>query len=151
MIRVTKLFFAVMLCCAMLILPKTASTHCQVPCGIYDDNARVAGMLEDVATIRKAVKMLFELADKTDVQSRQQFVRWVTTKEDHAQKIISTISNYFLTQRVKAKQTDYVERLTRHHAVIVNAMQAKQKADQKVVMVLEESVKTLLQYYPEHN
>ncbi|MGD8467739.1 MAG: superoxide dismutase [Ni] [Desulfobacterales bacterium] len=38
-------------------------------------------------------------------------------KEKHAQQIISTISDYFLTQRVKPSQKDYTERLLKHHRV----------------------------------
>lgn len=134
----------------LILLPALASAHCQVPCGIYDDHARVKLMLEDVATVKKAVNMLEKLAAKTDVQSKQQFTRWVMNKEQHAQNIISTISDYFLTQRVKASQKDYVERLKRHHAVIVNAMKAKQKADMATVKKLKASVKALEEYYPEH-
>ena len=134
----------------MMAMPRLAAAHCQIPCGIYDDNARVVAMLEDVETIKKSITMINELADKTDVQSRQQFVRWVMNKEDHAQKLIATIADYFLTQRIKPAQEDYVERLKKHHAVILNAMKAKQNADLKVAAELEESVKALLEYYPEH-
>ena len=123
--------------------------HCQVPCGIYADNARVKAMLEDVATIEKATKMIAELASKTDAQSKNQLVRWVMNKEKHAQNIIATISDYFLTQRVKASQKDYAERLIKHHTVIVNAMKAKQNADSKYAAALMESVKALAAYYPE--
>ncbi|QJB57534.1 superoxide dismutase, Ni [Pseudodesulfovibrio sp. zrk46] len=133
----------------VLAIPRVMA-HCQVPCGIYDDNARVASMLEDAITIKKAVSLLNELNSKSDVQSRQQFVRWVNTKEQHAQKIISTISDYFLTQRVKANQDDYVQRLKDHHAVIVGAMKAKQNATDDVASNLEEAIKLLLKYYPEH-
>ena len=134
---------------ALLALPVLASAHCQIPCGIYDDNARVMAMLEDVETVRKSVNSLMELVDKADLQSRQQFVRWVTNKEAHAEKIIGTISDYFLTQRVKPDQKDYVERLKRHHAVVLLAMKVKQTADLKVIDQLEASVKALLEYYPE--
>ena len=71
-------------------------------------------------------------------------------KEHHAQKIIATISDYFLTQRVKPDQKDYAERLTKHHAVIVAAMQAKQNADVKFAKALKESIEALAAYYPEH-
>lgn len=135
---------------AFVAFPQQLLAHCQVPCGIYDDNARVMSMLEDVETVKKAVTMLGELVNNNDVQSKQQFVRWVNNKEIHAQKIISTISDYFLTQRVKASQEDYVERLKMHHAVIVDAMKAKQNAAMEPVLALEKSVKALLRYYPEH-
>jgi len=139
----------VVLCFSVMILPRLVQAHCQVPCGIYDDHARVATMLEDVTTVRKAVTMLNELAAKTDVQSKQQFTRWVMNKETHAQKIISAIADYFLTQRVKPDQKDYVERLKKHHAVIVAAMMVKQNATMALVDALEKSVKALLEYYPE--
>ena len=142
--------FVVAACLLSLAVPRQLLAHCQVPCGIYDDHARVMGMLEDVVTIKKAVKLLNDLNDKGDVQSKQQFTRWVITKEQHAQKIISTISDYFLTQRVKAKQADYVERLKKHHAVIVGAMKAKQNATMDAAMNLDAAVKALLEYYPEH-
>jgi len=133
-----------------LTVPRFASAHCQIPCGIYDDNARVEAMLEDVATVKKSMTLMAELADKTDVQSRQQFVRWVNNKELHAQKIIETIADYFLTQRIKPAQEDYVERLKAHHAVVLNAMKVKQQVDPKVADELEASVKALLKYYPDH-
>ena len=144
-----KSIFALSVFALLTVLPNLAMAHCQLPCGIYDDHARVKAMLEDVVTIRKAVTMMEELVDKDDIQSRQQFTRWVLNKETHTQLIISTIADYFLTQRVKAAQEDYVERLKRHHAVIVNAMKAKQKANMMVVDALEASVKALEEYYPE--
>ena len=125
-------------------------SHCQIPCGIYDDHARVKTMLEDVATARKAVDLITALSKKSDVQSNNQIVRWVMSKESHAQNIISTIGDYFLTQRVKPEQKDYVERLKKHHAVIVTAMKVKQNADMTYVDALEESIEALLPYYPEH-
>jgi len=66
-------------------------------------------MLEDVETLEKSVSMLHQLAAKQDVQSKSQFARWVTNKEQHAEKIISTIANYYLTQRVNPSQDDYVD------------------------------------------
>lgn len=131
-----------------LTFAQNALAHCQIPCGIYDDHARVASMLEDVATIHKAVDLIAELAGKTDAQSQNQLVRWVMNKEQHAQNIIDSISDYFLTQRVKASQEDYAERLQKHHAVIVAAMRAKQNADPAVVDELKAAVEAVAPYYP---
>ena len=114
-----------------LLSLQSAYSHCQIPCGIYDDHARVQSMLEDAATTEKSAKGSGELVGKSDAQSQNQVIRWVMNKEQHAQKIISTISDYFLTQRVKPDQKDYAERLAKHHAVIVAAMKSKQNADQK--------------------
>ncbi len=133
-----------------LMIPQSTFSHCQIPCGIYDDYARVQSMLEDAATIEKSAKLIAELAGKSTAQDHNQMVRWVMNKESHAQKIISTISDYFLTQRVKPSQKDYVERLKKHHAVIVAAMKAKQNADIKYSKLLKKSILALLPYYPEH-
>ncbi len=135
---------------SILILPQPARAHCQIPCGIYDDHARVQSMLEDAATVEKSAKLIAELAGKTDAQSQNQLIRWVMNKEKHAQKIISTISDYFLTQRVKPSQKDYTERLIKHHSVIIAAMKAKQNADMKYAKALKESIAALSSYYPEH-
>ena len=142
-----------LLCAATALLMSLLSTghalaHCQIPCGIYDDHARVVSMLEDVATIHKSVDLIAELAGKTDPQSQNQLVRWVMNKEQHAQNIIDSIGDYFLTQRVKASQEDYAERLQKHHAVIVAAMRAKQNAAPAVVDELKAAVDAVAPYYP---
>lgn len=144
---IAAVFFVVF---AILAVPQLSFGHCQIPCGIYDDHARVQAMLEDAATVEKSVKLIAELAGKQDVQSQNQIVRWVMNKEKHAQNIIATISDYFLTQRVKASQEDYNERLVNHHTVIVAAMKAKQHADMESVASLKKSIEVLLKYYPGH-
>jgi len=133
-----------------LLLPQLGHAHCQIPCGIYDDNARVQAMLEDAATVEKSATLIAELAGKSDAQSQNQMVRWVMNKEKHAQNIIAAISDYFLTQRVKPDQKDYTVRLTKHHAVIIAAMKAKQNADIKYAKTLKESIEALASYYPAH-
>lgn len=138
-----------MLAGASLFLPQSTHAHCQIPCGIYNDHARIETMLEDAATIEKSAKLISELSSKSDAQSKNQLIRWVVNKEKHAQNIISTISDYFLTQRVKPGQKDYVERLLKHHAVIIAAMKAKQNIDIKYAKNLEKCIKALLPYYPE--
>lgn len=145
---VIKIFLVLLV--SLVIYSPVAYSHCQIPCGIYDDYARVQTMLEDAATTRKSVELIVELSGKSDAQSNNQIVRWVMNKENHAQNVISTISDYFLTQRVKSEQKDYVERLEKHHAVIVAAMKVKQNADMKYVDALEARIKELLPYYPEH-
>ena len=121
----------------------SASAHCQVPCGIYDDAARVAAMKEDAATITKAITKIRELSSKHDPQAFNQSVRWTTTKDAHAANIITTVSEYFLTQKVKpvaagAEGHDaYLEALASCHAVMVAAMKTKQKADPATAKALD--------------
>ena len=72
-------------------------------------------------------------------------------KETHAQNIIDSISDYFPTQRVKATQDDYAERLAKHHAVIVAAMKAKQRADADTVDARQGAVEAVAPHYPKHD
>ncbi|KRP36997.1 MAG: superoxide dismutase [Opitutaceae bacterium BACL24 MAG-120322-bin51] len=148
--KLAQLAFGLSLASTPFTATQPADAHCQVPCGIYNDGARVESMLEDAATVAKATKMLAELDGKTDAQSINQSTRWVLNKEEHAQSIIDTISDYFLTQRVKAEQKDYTERLVKHHTVIVAAMKAKQNADSKYATALAESIEALTAYYHVH-
>lgn len=109
--------------------------HCQVPCGIFDDPKLVAEVKEMAATIRKALVQMNELHAKDDLQSLNQKTRWIMTKEEHCKNIITAISEYCLCQRVKPPgapkspfkdEKDYNDALMAHHAVMVQAMKAKQ-------------------------
>lgn len=130
-----------------LLTPQAATAHCQVPCGIFDDAARVHAMLEDARTIAKACRLMAELDDKTDPQSRQQFIRWTNEKEAHAQKIIEVTANYFMAQRVKTSMEDFNDRLLAHHAVILAAMRAKQNADASYAEALTQAIEAVAVYY----
>ncbi len=141
---------------AVLLAPATPRAHCQVPCGIYDDAARIAQMREDSVTIAKAITSLGELAGKNDAQSWNQAVRWTTTKEDHASNIIRVASEYFLTQKVKpvAAGADgydaYVASVTELHAVMRAAMVAKQTASAESVQALDAAIDKLAARWGEH-
>ena len=137
----TRFAFAFLaLCLLPLAGSRTADAHCEVPCGIYADQARFEQMLEDTLTIRHAQEKIGVLSGKTDAQSMNQLVRWVTTKEDHATKTQHTIAQYFLTQRIKPSQETYVERLKTAHAVMVAAMKCKQSADPASADALKEAI-----------
>ena len=135
---------------ALIMSANFALAHCQIPCGIYDDHLRVHALEEDADTIEKSINELAALGDKADTQSQNQRVRWVVNKEQHAEKIIRVISDYFLTQRIKPSQEDYVERLTRHHAVMLAAMRAKQTSDLEAVKALRTAISAIAGYYATH-
>merc|ERR1711939_1099421 len=76
-----------------------------------------------------------------------QMTRWVNTKEEHASKIITLMSEYALCQRVKPvsdpkspfkSEGDYVEALRAHHAVMTAAVTCKQQVDPAKADALEE-------------
>jgi nickel superoxide dismutase len=134
-----KMPLALTLLVIAAVLPQVVFAHCQIPCGIYDDAARVARMYEDAATIEKAMIQMGEIAGKTDAESANKFARWVVTKESHASNIITTVAEYFLTQKIKPVAADaeghaaYLAKLADHHQVMVAAMKAKQSSDPEVV------------------
>jgi len=137
----------------LLVQASDVSAHCQVPCGIYDDAARITRLHEDATTIGKAMKEMSGLVGVHDAQSLNQAVRWVATKEDHASHVIDVVAQYFLTQRVKpvAPGQDgyeaYLKKLADHHAVMVAAMKAKQNADPAFADQLHKAIDTMAGYY----
>ena len=58
-----------------------------------------------------------------------------------------TVTQYFLAQRIKDGQGDYVAKLKQLHAIIVYAMKTKQSLDTKNIDKLEASVKGFEQLY----
>jgi nickel superoxide dismutase len=79
--------------------------HCQVPCGIYDDEARFRMLAEHVTTMEKAMKEIAALSAQAPVNYNQ-IVRWVMNKEKHAEEFSEILSYYFLAQRIKPTVAD---------------------------------------------
>ena len=126
---------------------RTADAHCEVPCGIYADQMRFEMMLEDQATIAKAMGQIGELAGKSGAQESNQLVRWVNTKESHATNTMHVIAQYFMAQRIKPSNEKYVEQLTAAHAVIQAAMKCKQTVDPKNADALKAAIAKLYEAY----
>ncbi len=133
------LMFAVLIVSAFAPMAYLAA-HCEVPCGIYDDQRRFEGMLEDQTTIAKAIAGIQELSSSSDANSQNQLARWVATKETHATNIQHVIAQYFMTQRIKADAEGYVGKLTAAHQVMVAAMKCKQAADPATATVLQTAI-----------
>ena len=121
--------------------------HCQVPCGIYDDNRAYSKLREDAATIEKAVDNINSLAGKGDPQAINQSIRWTLTKEDHADAIINAISEYFLAQRLKPSRKNYEHLLKAHHRVILDAVAVKQTVSREQAVKLRKSINSLVKLY----
>lgn len=125
-----------------------ALAHCQVPCGIYDDQLKFQQMLQDEHTISKAQLQLGELTGgDIDPQAVNQMIRWTTTKEEHATNIQRIIADYFLTQRIKPDNEKYTAQLTAAHTVMIAAMKCKQSADPATAEALEKSIFDLYRAY----
>jgi nickel superoxide dismutase len=133
---------------AAMLTASIAMAHCQVPCGIYDDQLRFVQMLEDEHTISKSQLEINALSkEKTTAQAINQGVRWVTTKEEHATRIQNTIAAYFMAQRIKPGSEGYAKKLAAAHEVIIAAMKCKQSADPETAKVLEKSIFDLYRAY----
>jgi nickel superoxide dismutase len=127
--------------------------HCQVPCGIYDDEARFKMLFEHVATVEKAMTEIAELSKQNPVNYNQ-IVRWVTNKETHAEEFSEILSYYFLAQRLKPVAADdkdghalYLSRLELVHRLLVLAMKAKQTIDLAHVQTLKDLLGRLQKSY----
>ena len=93
-----------------------------------------------------------ELSLQQDVTSMNQLTRWIITKEDHASKIQKVVSEYFLTQRIKAKAEGseidtYVKQTTTLHQILVSAMKCKQTVDPGHVDDGLHQIKTFIDLY----
>jgi nickel superoxide dismutase len=130
------------------IFVSLAYSHCQIPCGIYDDQARFDEIAEHITTIEKSMKQIVELSAEPS-KNANQLVRWVMNKEDHADEISHIVTYYFMAQRIKLPAEDdakayneYVKKLTLLHRMIVYSMNAKQTTDltnvEKLRSLLEE-------------
>lgn len=109
--------------------------HCEVPCGIYDDQLRIELIKEHITTIEKSINQINELSAAGELNYNQ-IIRWTIAKEDHANKIQDIVSQYFMTQRVKPVDVDdeekyqkYITEVTLLHQLLIFAMKAKQTTD----------------------
>ena len=107
-----------------MLTARHVAAHCEVPCGIYDDQARFQQMLEDTKTIAKASDQIHVLAKESNPQNMNQLVRWVKNKEEHANKVQHIVTQYFMTQRVKSSKPNYDKQLRTLHGLLVHAMKA---------------------------
>ena len=101
----------------------TIQAHCQIPCGIYDDQMRIHLMEEHVATIEKSMKEL------EAPPNQNQAVRWVMNKDKHADELSEIVTYYFMAQRIKPGCENYDLKLSQLHELLVYSMKAKQTTD----------------------
>ncbi|MBU1319613.1 MAG: superoxide dismutase, Ni [candidate division Zixibacteria bacterium] len=131
---------------ATIVLSNQAWSHCEIPCGIYDDAMRYGMLSEYTTTIEKSMDQITALSAERD-KNYNQIVRWVTNKEEHADKFQEVVSQYFLTQRFKpvspdsgAAYEEYITQLKLMHEMLVYAMKCKQTTDKANTVKLGELV-----------
>jgi len=137
----------------MLVDISPVYAHCQIPCGIYTDELRFQMLEEDFTTIEKSMNEVLKLSQENPVNYHQ-LVRWITNKEDHANKVQEIIDSYFLTQRIKPVEPadqkayqEYTYQLTLLHQLLVYAMKSKQTTDLANVEKLRSLLKEFHEAY----
>jgi len=146
-----KKMYSMVLCMVFLFFLKSVVfPHCEIPCGIYNDEMRFEMIMEHIQTIEKAINEIQHLSNETASLNYNQLVRWITNKEHHAEEIQHIISQYFLTQRIKlneekepeAKQI-YMNQLSLCHQILVLSMKTKQSLE---LSNIEELKKTVVEF-----
>ncbi|MEM9480928.1 MAG: superoxide dismutase [Ni] [Verrucomicrobiota bacterium] len=122
---------------------QTVAAHCQVPCGIFDDEAELVLFDTDIATIKKSMEQINELSSGDAAANVNQLSRWVANKEKHAQAIQDRVAQYFLAQRIKPDleaedKENYYKLLKLVHHITFYAMKCKQTTDLENVEKLQE-------------
>ena len=133
--RITRKVVLLAVLAVGVVFGSLAYSHCQIPCGIYDDDMRLKQIAEHITTIEKSMKMIEELMEQ-EPPNANQVVRWVNNKEHHANELSEIVTYYFMAQRIKIPPAGdakanaaYVKKLTLLHQMLVYSMKAKQTTD----------------------
>ncbi len=121
-----------------LLHPRVASAHCDIPCGIYDPAAAKTA----ADTVAKMVEKIQSFSG-TDEASRNNFVRSVAVKEEHAQickrELLILWSDYF--------KPEHLEKYPNLHDTFWKAAKLcsknKQSVDAKAAADLQAAVKEI--------
>lgn len=127
--------FALLMLCVVVSCPISVWAHCQIPCGIFEDNMRFDMIAEHITTIEKSMQKITELSSAKD-KDMNQLVRWIMNKENHAEELSSILTYYFMAQRVKPvenpnepKFNAYMQQIQLLHWMLVTTMKCKQSTD----------------------
>jgi len=127
-------------------LAVNASAHCEIPCGIYDDQMRINLIKEHITTIEKSMIQIMKLEKEKDHHSNQ-LVRWIMNKEHHADKLQEIVTQYFMTQRIKPDTQNYEKKLGLLHQMLIFSMKCKQTTDTKNTDQLKKIVRDFQDIY----
>ena len=126
----------------ILMVSSVVYSHCEIPCGIYDDTLRLDLMAEDITTIEKSMKEIQSLSQEKE-KNYNQLVRWVMNKEHHSDALSDVVTQYFMKQRIAPVDStdtkeyqDYVNKLVLLHKMMVYSMKCKQTTDPANVVKL---------------
>ena len=133
------------------------NSHCQIPCGIYDDQARLDAIAEHITTIEKSIKQITELSQAKSPDYNQ-IVRWTNNKDHHADKLANIVTYYFMAQRVKPTVADsgqekkymrYLQQISLLREMLVTSMKCKQTTNLKHTEELKSLLEKFKHVYPD--
>lgn len=128
------------------LVPFTLSAHCQLPCGIYHDDLRFASLEEDVQTLYKAIAEI--KANSTgSLEGNNQLVRSVNLKDEYADKIVHTMTFYFLQQRLKPGQKNLGSMLNSSFIILQLSAQIKASIEASLVDKLSQEITKFKELY----
>ncbi|MBE9484139.1 MAG: superoxide dismutase [Bacteroidetes bacterium] len=145
-----KCFHAALVFLMIFFTTAYAAAHCEIPCGIYDDEMRVRMIAEHITTIEKSMNQIVILPGQKPGNCNQR-VRWVMNKENHANELQHIVSQYFMTQRIKLDAEKYSQKLTVLHKMLVYAMKCKQSTDLSHITMLRSLLKKFQGLYFDHS
>jgi len=135
----------------VLFSMNAAWSHCEIPCGIYDDEMRIQMLEEHIKTMEKSMNQIIML-QKEGPKNYNQLVRWIMNKEDHANQFQEIVTQYFMTQRIKIDSKGYTHKLIVLHKMLVFAMKCKQTVDLSHIETLRSLLKDFGSlYFPRHH
>ncbi len=148
-----KTFYLTAIVLFSVFSTSSLSAHCQVPCGIFDDEVKFAQLEQNVETIAKAGRLIREISaqDSLSAKDKQQLIRWTMQKESHAQKIIDDAADYFLAQRIKTDAEHYDDKLELLHHIIVYSMKSKQSVENETYEMLGKKIALFKELYLHHD
>ncbi|MCA1766127.1 MAG: superoxide dismutase, Ni [Desulfobulbaceae bacterium] len=130
----------------LILAAASVQAHCEIPCGIYDDEMRLDMISEHVTTIEKSMNQIMELQKEKELNYNQ-LVRWIDNKEHHANEIQHIVSQYFLTQRLKFDDKEYVKKVSSLQKILVYAMKCKQTVELENLKKLREACREFEAFY----
>lgn len=148
-----KIFYLTLIVTFSVFSTSSLNGHCQVPCGIFDDEVKFSELKQNVETIAKAGKLIREISAQKSLSAKdkQQLIRWTIQKESHAQKIVDTAADYFLAQRIKTDAEHYDDKMKLLHHIIIYSMKSKQSVEYETYEALDKKIAAFEELYLHHN
>jgi len=115
-----------------LVSVEKLEAHCQMPCGIYNDDMIYDYIDQYIKTMYKGVSVMNN-SKFSNPQERNEFIRWVIEKEKKSDEIAAMITQYFLQQKIKGGEPDTAKRLASAHNLLCTLVTIKQHSSTEFI------------------